>query len=146
VLEDVVGDRGQAAGDQHAGVTVKFFDRLFGIYARQGDAGGAAAAYRALVGDGAIDSLYRDLAVILGAYQELNDPSADLPALAKRLERLRAENSPWRYSAGEISGLLARRAGDRAKAKELFQGLANDPRAPQGVRARAQEMLSIIGK
>ena len=116
------------------------------IYARQGDAGGAAAAYRALVGDGAIDSLYRDLAVILGAYQELNDPGADLPALAKRLERLRAENSPWRYSAGEISGLLARRAGDRAKAKELFQGLANDPRAPQGVRARAQEMLSIIGK
>ena len=106
------------------------------IYARQGDAGGAAAAYRALVGDGAIDSLYRDLAVILGAYQELSDPGADLPARAKRRERLRAE----------ISGLLARRANDRAKAKELFQGLANDPRAPQGVRARAQEMLSIIGK
>lgn len=116
------------------------------IYARQGDAGGAAAAYRGLAGDGGIDSLYRDLAVILGAYQELNDPGADLSALAKRLEPLRAETSPWRYSAGEISGLLARRSGDRAEAKKLFQGLANDPRAPQGVRARAQEMLSIIGR
>ncbi|MCH7936133.1 MAG: tetratricopeptide repeat protein [Proteobacteria bacterium] len=116
------------------------------IYARQGDSAGAAAAYRALAGDGAIDSLYRDVAVILGAYQELNDPGADLPGLAKRLEALRAETSPWRYSAREISGLLARRSGNRAQAKELFQGLANDPRAPQGVRARAQEMLSIIGK
>lgn len=116
------------------------------IYARQGNAAGAAAAYRALAGDGGIDSLYRDLAVILGAYQELNDPGADLPALADRLEPLSTENSPWRYSAREISGLLARRSGGLTKAKELFLGLANDPRAPQGVRARAQEMLSIIGK
>mgnify|MGYP001404674841 CR=1 FL=1 len=116
------------------------------IYARQGDSAGATAAYRALAGDGAVDSLYRDLAVILGAYQELNDPGADLPALAKRLEPLRAETSPWRYSAREISALLARRSGDRGKAKELYQGLANDARAPQGVRARAQEMLSIIGR
>lgn len=116
------------------------------IYARQGDAAGAAAAYRTLAGDGAVDYLYRDLAVILGAYQELNDPGADLPALARRLEPLTAEISPWRYSAREISALLARRSGDRAKAKELFQGLANDAWAPQGVRARAQEMLSIIGK
>ncbi len=116
------------------------------IYARQGDSTGAAAAYRALAGDGDIDSLFRDVAVILGAYQELNDPGADLPALAGRLEALSTENSPWRYSAREISGLLARRSGDRTKAKELFQGLAKDPRAPQGVRARAQEMLSIIGR
>jgi len=116
------------------------------ILARRGDAAGAAAAYRRLAGDEGVDSLFRDLAVILGAYQELNDPGADFPALAKRVEPLAADTSPWRYSAREISALLAQRRGDRAKAKELFRGLAGDTRAPQGVRARAQEMLSIIGQ
>lgn len=116
------------------------------ILAKLGDGGAAAQVYRALAEDDGIDSLYRDLAMILGAFQELNIAGADSDGLKGRLEPLTADTNPWRYSAREITALLAKRSGDTAKARELFQGLAGDLRAPQGVRARAQEMLSILGK
>ena len=67
-------------------------------------------------------------------------------ALEKRLEPLMAGTSPWRFSARELAGLLAKRSGDTAKAKKLFSGLADDRRGPQGIRNRAREMLSILGK
>ena len=45
----------------------------------------------------------------------------------------------------ELSALLAQRTGDGAKAKEYYTKLADDLTAPQGMRARATEMLAIIG-
>ena len=116
------------------------------MLARQGDSGGAAAAYRGLSEDDGIDSIYRNLALILGAVQELNTPGADLAGLDARLKPLREGIAPWRFSATEITGLLAMRRGNKANAKKFFIGLVNDAGAPQGVRARAQEMLSIIGE
>lgn len=134
------------AADGRAGYALLARFQQARLLARASDAAGAAAAYRALSGDGGIDSLYQNLAVILGGFQELNVAGADLAALANRLEPLMAETKPWRFSAREIKGLLAHKSGDAAAARKLFQGLATDPRAPQGVRVRAQEMLSILGK
>ncbi len=116
------------------------------LLADQGEAGDAAIAYRVLADDPDVEPLYRGLAVVLGALQELNIAGTDGAALEKRLEPLMADSSPWRFSAGELTGLLAKRSGDTAKAKKLFAGLAADPRAPQGIRNRAREMLSILGK
>ena len=96
--------------------------------------------------DVSIDSLYRDLAVILGAYEDLNSPGADAAEMKERLKPLMAKTNPWRFSAQEITGLLSRRSGDKTKARELFTALVNDRNTPQGVRTRAQEMLSILGK
>lgn len=134
------------AADGRAGYVLLARFQQARLLARAGDAAGAAAAYLALSGDGGIDPTYRNLAVILGGLQELNAAGADLAALESRLEPLMAETSPWRFSAREIKGLLAHRTGGAAEARKLFQGLATDPRAPQGVRVRAQEMLSILGK
>ncbi len=134
------------AADGRAGYALLARFQQARLLARAGDAAGAAAAYRTLSEDGGIDPTFRDLAVILGGLQELNAAGADLAALESRLEPLMAETSPWRFSAREIKGLLARRSGDAAGARKLFQGLSTDPRAPQGVRVRAQEMLSILGK
>ena len=134
------------AADGRAGYALLARFQQARLLARASDAAGAAAAYRALSGDGGIDSLYQNLAVILGGFQELNVAGADLAALESRLEPLMAETKPWRFSAREIKGLLAHKSGDAAAARKLFQGLATDPRAPQGVRVRAQEMLSILGK
>lgn len=106
----------------------------------------AVIAYRVLADDVSIDSLYRNLAVILGAYGELNISGADFSALQDRLQPLTASTSPWRFSAQEITGLLLKRSGDKTKAREMFSTLANDKNTPQGVRTRAQEMLSILGK
>lgn len=116
------------------------------LLADRGEAGGAATAYRVLADDDAVESLYRGLAVVLGALQELNVAGADWAALEKRLEPLMADSSPWRFSARELAGLLAKRSGDTAKAKKLFSGLAEDRMAPRGIRNRAREMLSILKK
>ena len=86
------------------------------------------------------------MAVVLGAVQELNIAGTDWADLEKRLEPLMADSSPWRFSARELTGLLAKRSGDTAKAKKLFSGLAEDRIAPQGIRNRAREMLSLLGK
>jgi len=41
---------------------------------------------------------------------------------------------------------VAWRAGDVAKAEALLTALAGDGQGPPGIRARAGEMLSILGK
>jgi hypothetical protein len=116
------------------------------LMAQKGDAQGAAGAYQALSEDSTLDSLYRDMAVILGAIVELNIPGTDLAGLDKRLTPLSAGTSPWRFSAREISAIAAQQTGDKNKARDLYKSLNDDAMAPQGVRARAQEMLSILGK
>ena len=113
------------------------------LTAQTGDRLAAAAAYRELAEDTGIDALYRDLALVLGALQEVN--AADPTALIRRLAPLTADDNPWRYSAREITAILARRSGDVAKARELFSGLAGDEAAPQGIRVRAAELLAILG-
>ncbi|MDA0306634.1 MAG: tetratricopeptide repeat protein [Proteobacteria bacterium] len=116
------------------------------LLAKAGNAQGAADAYRALSGDKSIDEIYRNLAIILGSLQELNTQAPNLEALEKKLQPLAADDSTWRFSAREISGIIANQTGDKDKARKLFSALAEDRTAPQGVRARAQEMLSILGK
>ena len=113
------------------------------LMAQMGDRLAAAAAYRGLAEDTGIDALYQDLALVLGALQEMN--AADPTALIRRLAPLTADDNPWRYSAREITAILARRSGEVAKARELFSGLASDGAAPQGIRARAAEMLAVLG-
>ena len=116
------------------------------LTARRGDAAGAVKAYRALADDDSLDSIYRALATILGVIQELDLPGADLKAAADRLQPLTADASPWRWSAREAAALVAWRGGDSAKAEALLTTLAADQQGPPGVRARAREMLSILGK
>ena len=119
---------------------------LAGILAQNGESGDASLAYRVLADDISIDPIYRDLAIGLGAYEDLNTAGADFADLKKRLQPLMEKTSPWRFSAQEITGLLAKRSGQKAEARKLFSALASDISAPLGVRARAQEMLSILGK
>ncbi len=116
------------------------------LLAEQGEANSAATAFRVLADDPSVAPIYRGLAVVLGAVQELNIAGTDWADLEKRLEPLMADSSPWRFSARELTGLLAKRSGDTAKAKKLFSGLADDHTGPQGIRNRAREMLSILGK
>ena len=106
--------------------------------------GEPAAAYADLAQDPGVDAVYRDLAVILGAFHEMNGPGAG--DLSARLAPLTADGNPWRHSAKELTAVLAARAGDRTKARALFTALAADATAPQGIRARAGEMLAILGQ
>ncbi|HRQ81072.1 MAG TPA: hypothetical protein PKZ97_08130, partial [Azospirillaceae bacterium] len=62
------------------------------------------------------------------------------------LAPLLAPANPWRFQAKELAGVLAARAGDRAKAQSYFQQLADDAQAPAGVRARATDLAAHYGR
>ncbi len=116
--------------------------RAAGLRAEAGDRDGAVAQYRALAADAAVDGLWRDFARLLAVLHQID--SGDPAALRAELEPLTADGNPWRYSARELTGLLALRTGDRARAREVFSGLAEDPSTPAGVRSRAGELSGLL--
>jgi hypothetical protein len=112
------------------------------LKARQGDTAGALATYDALSKDSGISQVFRDAATILYATQALD--TADPKALIERLTPLSAPTSAWRHSALELTGLAAQRAGDTARARDIFTALKDDTEAPAGVRGRAAEILAAL--
>lgn len=135
-----------AALADDAGGGYQLLARLRAAAARAatGDKPGAIAIYRQLSGDSGYDTVYRDLAVIMEALLVIDD--AEAGAIRSRLAPLMADDNPWRHSARELAAHAAMRGGDRKAAGELFTNLARDGTAPQGIRSRASEMLSVLGE
>lgn len=114
------------------------------LKARSGDVDGAAAAYEALAADGSVDPVYRDVARLLAAQYGLK--SGDPKAIIAKLAPLTAMDNPWHPSALELTALAELKAGDRASARATYQRIADDLAAPQGLRARAAEMLTALAE
>lgn len=112
------------------------------LKARAGDAAGAVAIYEQVAADGAVDEHLRQLAVILLALHTVD--SAPPEQLTQRLQPLTDPSSPWRYSALELTALLALRAGDTAQAQQILTGLADDLNTPRALRQRATELLAAL--
>lgn len=113
------------------------------IQGRKGDVAGAIATYRKVAGDASAPALYRDLATLLGV--ELEMDTGQPAELMARLAPLTADGNPWRFSARELTGVLAMASGDKEKARGLFQALSQDAQVPAGIGARAAELLSVLG-
>ena len=111
--------------------------------AAAGDETGAVATLDRLADDGDADSAFRDLARLFAVYQLMD--SAPRDELEARLAPLLADGSPWRASARELSGLVALRAGEIARARDLFTIIVEDSTSPSMARSRAAGMLAIIG-
>ena len=114
------------------------------LRAESGDTAGAVSLYGALAGADDLDRTLRDAATVFAVMVQADDPKADVPALRARLDPLLGADRPWRHAARELSGLLALRAGDRKTARERFAAIADDLQAPQGMRARAAQVLAVI--
>ncbi len=114
------------------------------LLTREGKTAEAVEVYDKLAANGAVSGVYRDLASLLSVMHQLG--SGDPAQLQARLQPLTADSSPWRFSAREMSGILAARAGDKDKARTLFQQLADDSQAPAGVRSRAADLATLYGK
>lgn len=110
---------------------------------RAGRTDEAISVYDQLAVDGSVEPVLRDLGALLGAMHAF-ESSSDQEMLA-RLSPLAIDSNPWRYSARELQSLVFNRSGDVEQARVLLQALADDPQAPRGVRARAVEMLGVIG-
>jgi hypothetical protein len=111
-----------------------------GLRAEAGDRDAAVRLYDSVASSDA-DPAYRNLAVLLSVMQQVE--AGEPAALRARLAPLTGEDSPYRFTARELDGLLAVRAGDAKSAAEQFQRLADDPQAPAGVRSRAAELAAV---
>jgi hypothetical protein len=116
--------------------------RAAAVKAGEGDRPGAAAIYDAVAKDGSVDPLYAKLADLYYVMATLETGEPDV--LAARLEPLLAADNPWRFSARELTALVALRKGETEKARASYTALADDPKTPSGARARAAEMLRAL--
>jgi len=152
ILEDTSADTTkqiaalQAFADKYHGETQGALAGLqaAAIAAKSGDAKKAAALYDGVAGDSKADPALRQLADLLSVQTQMDD--GDPVSLQQRLQPLLADNAPWRYSAMEDAAFLALKAGDKPKAKQIFTELSQDAAAPQGIAARANDMLRFIGE
>jgi hypothetical protein len=107
-----------------------------------GDIEGAATIYRSVAADTGVDTIFRDLAVLLLAMRTLD--SADAATLSAQLQPLTADTNAWRFSARELTALLALREGETEQARDMLTKLSDDATAPVGVRGRAAELLASL--
>lgn len=133
---------GKLAAEGSSGYRVLAELKLGDLKQEAGDGAGAAATYERVAGMN-VDEVYRNMAILKSAYLKLD--AGDPLAVETMVEKLAVESSAWRHSAREVQALAALKRGDAARAAELFRKVADDPAAPQGVRARAAEMLAAAG-
>lgn len=107
-----------------------------------GDSKGALATLDA-ASAGSGDAALRDLAALKAASLVLDTASPD--EIAKRLDPLAAEGRPWRHSARELQAAAALKQGRTEDARKILKTLSDDATAPQGLRARAGELLEATG-
>ena len=110
------------------------------------DAGDPAAAidlYDRIAGDSSVEPMLQDLATLYSVRMQIG--GGDLAALTVRLEPLVADDNEWRFSARELTAVLALAAGDTEAARQIYAPLADDLEAPQSLRSRAAEMLRALG-
>ena len=105
----------------------------------------------AMAGDAAYPAPLKGAAALMGGYVALDLGKAD--AALALAQPLTIEGQPYRFSALEITGLAAYATGDKAKAKEIFQGLddsfkkedeAGLATAPANLRDRVAIMLDRL--
>lgn len=114
------------------------------VLAREGNEAAAAAIFDAMAKDENVAKPFRHLALLLYGFAAIDH--ADPQALAARIKPLTLATSPWRYSALELTALIARKRGDEKTARSIFKRLSDDATTPPSVRARAAEFLALDQK
>lgn len=107
-----------------------------------GDTTKAVAAYEAVAKDSTVDPLLADFAKLQIAMLRLD--TASFTDLKNRLNPLTSDKNAWRYSARELLGVAAYKAGRLGEARTNFQRLLTDRSTPLGISERARIMLAVV--
>ncbi|UUX49359.1 tetratricopeptide repeat protein [Nisaea acidiphila] len=107
-----------------------------------GDLEAAIITYKKLADDTAVPAVFRDLARLLAVTHRID--SGDPTELSREISALANTSGPWRPLAREAEALIALKAGDKSKAREILETLTADAETPAQLRARATELLSAI--
>ena len=116
--------------------------QLAGSLLKQGKKAEALAAYEALANESGADPLLREFAALQAAAVRLGE--ADFTEMQNRLTPLMGDAQPWRYSARELLGLAAFKAGNEGEARLILTPLLVDRSTPQSILERAQIVLAEI--
>ncbi|MHB2169251.1 tetratricopeptide repeat protein [Alsobacter sp. R-9] len=99
-------------------------------------------AYDALVADGGLPQLLRDIARLRAAL--LLADTASPADLKTRLDPLLVQGNAFAGNARELLGLAALKAGDYEGAGKWFDAIVTDREAPASLRQRADLLLAIV--
>lgn len=116
--------------------------RAAALYADAGQTAQAEELWNTIADDGAADTLLRDLASLLWAQHALGQ-APDAAVLA-RLKPLTGEENAYHGLAQETQALVYLHEGKTDLAKALFEQIASDPGAPDGVRNVADGLLAKL--
>lgn len=116
--------------------------RLAGIEQGNGRLDEAVKIYEAVAADGGADPMLRGLGSLKAAMLRID--TADWTEMQNRLTPLKDAKNPWNLSAKELLGLAAWKAGKLPEAEVEFQSLIESRATPQGMRQRAEMMLTLL--
>jgi hypothetical protein len=116
--------------------------RLAGYDAAAGNTLDAAATYDQIAKDQSVDPILQDFARLQIAMLKFD--TITFPELRNQLSPLANDKSPWRYSARELLGMGAAKAGLPEEARSHYQRLVEDRTTPQGIAERARVMLAVL--
>ena len=118
--------------------------REAGLRATGGDLPGALGLWNQVSADTAADPLLRGLADLQWVQHQVD--TGEPAAVEGRLAPLLAPGNPWRPLALESEAWLALRTGQDARARDILKGLRTDAAVPDGVRSRANGLLTRLGE
>ena len=116
--------------------------QVAGALAKEGKKAEALASYEAVANDSGADQMLRGFAALQAAAVRLGE--ADFTEMENRLTPLMADDGPWRYSARELLGLAAFKAGKSSDARTILTPLFVDQSTPQSISERAQIVMAEI--
>jgi hypothetical protein len=117
---------------------------LAAVDVKEGKTAEAVALYDEIAADGGADGILKDFARVQGAAIRVDE--AEPAEMARRLDKLDADTSPWRYSARELLALSAYRSGNTAESEKLLTSILSDPFAPAEMRKRAESLMALLVK
>jgi len=118
--------------------------RLAAYDGAEGNAAEALAAYEKVAQDKSVDPMLADFARLQSAMLKFDNLS--FTELKNQLSRLATDKSPWRFSAREVLGLGAAKAGLNPEARNHFKRLVDDPLTPPGISERAKVMMAVLAE
>lgn len=102
----------------------------------------ALEVYDALAANQDIGEEFSSIAGVLAGYYLINNGSTE--DVRSRVSGLQAAGGMWAASAKELLALSDLKDGKIASARTLLGELQNDATAPQGVKARAEQLLEAL--
>jgi hypothetical protein len=141
VLEGQKGLEALAA-DAPAGYAALARLRLASQQGADGNILDALKGYEGVANDEAVDPMLRDFARLQIAMLKFD--TALFSELRNQISSLTSDRNPWRYSARELLGMGAMKAGLGVEARSHFSRLLADSTTPPSIAERARMMVALL--